>query len=129
MMYLSLMTLETCSFEDYLSFLTDVLELEVREMTENSLKLVLKNSFLEIKKSTQDFVSSHLEIEFLLNSDEFEDLIRRARFYYYRKGHEKFLFSGPSEIMCEFLDPDGRVWRFLNLEHSQTFIQSSEMSL
>jgi hypothetical protein len=104
-------TLETVYFEDYLSFLTEVLELELNELTDISMRLDLQNTWLEIKKipSAPHQVASN--VEFSLDEDEFQALIQRVNFFYYRKGSSKFILLKSSKEICELVDPDGRIWR------------------
>lgn len=111
-MRLSGLTLETVYFEDYLSFLTEVLELELFELTDISMRLDLQGTWLEILKvpSAPHQVASN--VEFTLDSFEFEDLKHKVTFFYYRKGPSRFLFLGADEGKCEVVDPDGRIWRF-----------------
>lgn len=113
-MRLSGLTLETVYFEDYLSFLTEVLELELNELTDISMRLDLSSTWLEIKKvpSAPHQVASN--VEFALDDDEYEALNQKVSFFYYRKGPSRFLFLGSSPERCELVDPDGRVWRFKN---------------
>lgn len=108
------LTLETVYFEDYLSFLTEVLELELTELTDISMKLDLSTSWLEIKKvpSAPHHVATN--VEFALDDEEFAALNQKVTFFYYRKGPSRFLFLGSSQERCELTDPDGRVWRFMN---------------
>lgn len=114
-MKLSGLTLETAYFEDYLSFLTEVLELDLWELTDISMKLDLQGTWLEIKKvpSAPHQVAS--TVEFSLESEEYLELKQRVSFFYYRKGPSRFLFLGADEDKYEVVDPDGRVWRFKNL--------------
>ena len=118
-MRLSGLTLETVYFEDYLSFLTEVLELELDELTDISMRLNLTNTWLEIKKvpSAPHQVASN--VEFSLGQDDYEALTQKVSFFYYRKGPSRFLFLGSSESQCEVVDPDGRVWRFKNCSPHQ----------
>ena len=112
-MKLSGLTLDTVYFEDYLSFLTEVLELELQELTEISMRLDLDSTWLEIKKvptSTQQAASN---VEFALEHDEYEALKKKIDFFYYRRGPSRFLFLGADKQMCSLVDPDGRVWRFV----------------
>ena len=111
-MRLSGLTLETVYFEDYLSFLTEVLELELFELTDISMRLDLQGTWLEILKvpSAPHQVASN--VEFSLDSMEFKDLKDKVSFFYYRKGTTRFLFLGAENGKCELVDPDGRVWRF-----------------
>lgn len=119
-MKLSAITLETEFFEDYLSFLTEVLELDMEELTSISMTLKLSNTFLEIKKipCTPHLVASKLE--FTLDDEEFEALTQKLNFFYYRRGPNRFLLLGVNKGSCELTDPDGRVWRFKNVLPKQT---------
>lgn len=113
-MRLSGITLETEFFEDYLSFLTEVLELELHELTDISMRLDLESTWLEIKKipSTPSLPST--VIEFTLSPLEYLDLVRKVNFFYYRKGPSRFLLLGHDHKTCQITDPDGREWRFQN---------------
>jgi hypothetical protein len=114
-MRLAGLTLETEFFEDYLSFLTEVLELELQELTDISMRLDLQNTWLEIKKVP----SAHqvaTNVEFALNKNEYENMVSKVSFFYYRKGPSRFLFLGADDQKCQLVDPDGRLWRF-QLEH------------
>jgi hypothetical protein len=109
------LSLETEYFEDYLAFLTEVLELDLRELTDISMRLDLKDStWLEIKKvpSAPHQVASN--VEFSLFSEDFQALVQKVNFYYYRKGPTRFLFLGATNETCEVIDPDGRIWRFVH---------------
>jgi hypothetical protein len=111
-MRLSGLSLETAYFEDYLSFLTEVLELELCELTDISMKLDLKGTWLEIKKvpCAPHLIAGH--IEFILEREDFEALMKKVSFFYYRREDSKFLFLS-SDLECSDLaDPDGRIWRF-----------------
>lgn len=113
-MRLSGLTLETVYFEDYLSFLTEVLELELFELTDISMRLDLQGTWLEIKNvpSAPHQVASN--VEFSLDSEEYFALNQKVSFFYYRRGASRFLFLGANDFLCELVDPDGRVWRFKN---------------
>ncbi len=108
------LTLETVYFEDYLSFLTEVLELELNELTDISMRLDLSSTWLEIKKVPNAPHHVATNVEFALDEEEFEALNQKVTFFYYRKGPSRFLFLGSSQERCELVDPDGRVWRFKN---------------
>lgn len=111
-MRLSGLTLETAFFEDYLSFLTEVLELELTELTDISMRLDLMGTWLEIKKVTSDNHLVASNVEFSLDAEEFEALVHKVSFFYYRRGPNRFLFLGSDAQSCQLVDPDGRVWRF-----------------
>lgn len=112
-MKLSGLTLETIYFEDYLSFLTEVLELELQELTDISMRLDLKETWLEIKKVPTAPHQVASNVEFSLSFEEYEALKQRVSFFYYRRGPNRFLFLGADQNMCHLVDPDGRVWRFV----------------
>ncbi len=112
-MKLSGLTLETVYFEDYLSFLTEVLELELQELTDISMRLDLSSTWLEIKKVPTAPYQVASNVEFALEQDEYEALIKKVDFFYYRKGPSRFLFLGADKQFCSVIDPDGRVWRFV----------------
>jgi hypothetical protein len=111
-MRLSGLVLETVYFEDYLSFLTEVLELDLFELTDISMRLDLQGTWLEIKKvpSAPHQVASN--VEFSLDEDEYEALTHKVSFFYYRHDSSRFLFLGADNDRCDLVDPDGRVWRF-----------------
>lgn len=113
-MRLTGLTLQTEYFEDYLSFLTEVLELELQELTDISMRLDLMNTWLEIKKIPEALHQVATNVEFSLSPSEFEAIAQRVSFFYYRKGPTRFLFLGVNEKTLEVVDPDGRVWRFKN---------------
>jgi hypothetical protein len=108
------LTLETVYFEDYLSFLTEVLELELFELTDISMRLDLQGTWLEIKKvpSAPHQVASN--VEFTMNQEEYDALKQKVSFFYYRRGSSRFLSMGANQAFCELVDPDGRLWRFKN---------------
>lgn len=116
-MKLSGLTLETVYFEDYLSFLTEVLELDLHELTDISMRLDLQGTWLEIKKvpSAPHTVASN--VEFSLDASEYLAMKQKVDFFYYRKGPSRFLFLGADQNSCEVVDPDGRVWKFKNHFH------------
>jgi len=121
-MRLSGLTLQTEYFEDYLSFLTEVLELELHELTDISMRLDLMNTWLEIKKAPQAPHQVASNVEFSLDADEFLALVHKVSFFYYRKGPNRFLYLGASDTSCELIDPDGRVWRFTNDDFSKAHL-------
>jgi hypothetical protein len=127
-MRLSGLTLETVYFEDYLSFLTEVLELELYELTDISMRLDLTQTWLEIKKvpSAPHQVASN--VEFSLDAEEFDALTQKVSFFYYRRGASRFLFLGADDDRCELVDPDGRVWRFKNVATVANNLQQNHTS-
>ncbi len=115
-MKLSGLTLETIYFEDYLSFLTEVLELELQELTDISMRLDLNSTWLEIKKVPTAPHQVASNVEFALNQEEYISLKQRVDFFYYRKGPTRFLFLGADHHLCNLVDPDGRLWRFVFID-------------
>lgn len=115
-MRLSGLTLETVYFEDYLSFLTEVLELELTELTDISMRLDLQGTWLEIKNVPTAPHTVASNVEFSLSAEEFQDLVHKVSFFYYRRGPSRFLYLGSENASCGVVDPDGRVWRFKNNE-------------
>lgn len=113
------LSLETLYFEDYLSFLTEVLELELQELTDFSMKLDLNHTWLEIKKAPLQVSQAASCIEFSLDPSEYEALKHKVSFFYYRKGPSRFLLLDISDYLCRLLDPDGRVWRFASNDLNQ----------
>lgn len=128
-MRLSGLTLQTEYFEDYLSFLTEVLELELQELTDISMKLDLMNTWLEIKKVPEAPHQVASNVEFSLNGEEYEAMVHRVSFFYYRRGPTRFLFLGASDASCEVVDPDGRTWRFRNDTITKELIHASAQYL
>lgn len=128
-MRLSGLTLETVFFEDYLSFLTEVLELDLFELTDISMRLDLQGTWLEIKKvpSAPHQVASN--VEFSLAEDEYEALKQKVSFFYYRRGASRFLFLGASNDRCELIDPDGRVWRFKNVSFPLNYFHQKDSAI
>jgi hypothetical protein len=128
-MKLSGLTLETTHFEDYLSFLTEVLELELHELTDISMKLDLQGTWLEILKvpSAPHQVASN--VEFSLDAAEFEAMKHKVTFFYYRKGPSRFLYLGANHSKCEVVDPDGRVWRFVDQNCKKLLVYENSASL
>ncbi len=117
------LSLETAYFEDYLSFLVEVLELELFELTDISMKLDLQGTWLEIKKVPVAPYQVATHIEFDLTIDEFLALKQKVTFFYYRRGPSRFLPLGVDQESCSIVDPDGRLWRF---KHSLTLSPSLE---
>jgi hypothetical protein len=111
-MRLAGLSLQTEYFEDYLSFLTEVLELELNELTDISMKLNLQETFLEIKKVPSGLHQVASTVEFSLSEEEFADLASKVSFFYYRRGLTRFLLLTTNDESCDLVDPDGRVWRF-----------------
>lgn len=112
-MKLSGLTLETIYFEDYLSFLTEVLELELTELTDISMRLDLNSTWLEIKKVPTAPHQVASNVEFSMTHEEYVALKQRVDFFYYRRGPTRFLFLGADHNLCSLVDPDGRLWRFV----------------
>src|SRR6187431_485939 len=112
-MRLTGLTLQTEYFEDYLSFLTEVLELELTELTDISMRLDLNSTWLEIKKVPVAPYQVASNVEFALEHDEYEALKQKVDFFYYRRGPTRFLFLGADKHLCSLVDPDGRLWRFV----------------
>lgn len=104
--------LYTQYFEDYLSFLAEVLELELTELTDSSMKLSLEAGFLEIKKIPQGSEQLNTTVVFELDQEQFFDLAAKISFFYYRKGPSRFLLIKNHASHCELTDPDGRIWKF-----------------
>lgn len=123
-MKLSGLTLETIHFEDYLSFLTEVLELELQELTDISMRLDLHDTWLEIKKVPTAPHQVASNVEFALEPEEYEALKQRVSFFYYRRGPTRFLFLGADNQLCNLVDPDGRLWRFVPVMTGQVHSHS-----
>lgn len=110
-MRLAGLTLETVYFDDYLSFLSEVLELDLIELTDISMRFDLSGTWLEIK-STPSCHQSATAIEFILSEDEYQALAQKMSFFYYRKESSRFILLNEGESTYLLSDPDGRVWRF-----------------
>lgn len=122
-------TLPTVHFEDYLSFLTEVLELELCELTDISMRLDLQSTWLEIIKVPSAPHQLGSNIEFALNAEDFLALNQKVSFFYYRRESSRFLFLESSDDSCNVVDPDGRVWRFKKCPLTFTNITSSDEAL
>jgi hypothetical protein len=114
-MKLTGLILETEYFEDYLSFLTEVLELEVQEVTDLTMRLDLQGTWLEIKRVLSAPHQVATLIEFSLDDEDYQDLVQKVSFFYYRHGPGRFLYLGNDEVKCHIVDPDGRTWTFKKL--------------
>jgi catechol-2,3-dioxygenase len=121
------LTLETTHFEDYLSFLTEVLELELSSLDEDSMTLSLQGNTVEIRKSAHAPQHKNLLIRFALDHDEYESLVNKISFFHYRKGQSSFQVEILESKLCRLIDPDGRAWCF---SHTMTkFPPSPEVNL
>ena len=105
--------------------MTEVLELELQELTDISMRLDLNSTWLEIKKVPTAPHQVASNIEFALEQGEYEALKQKVDFFYYRRGPTRFLFLGADERMCNLADPDGRVWRFIGPCFAQACAQPS----
>lgn len=117
-MLLRKLTLDTAYFEDYLSFFTEVLELELSHFEASCMQLDLSGTILEIRKGDKPAIA--LEVEFGLGQEEYSAMIQKIAFFYYRKGPTRFLLRQCNNINCTLIDPDGRVWRFSRPALKQT---------
>lgn len=111
-MRINSITLETAHFEDYLSFMTEVLELDLTELSEEKMSLDMQGTTLIIKKCLSAAYRPETEIEFALETDDYQAMMNKISFFYYRKGPTRFLLTGHDDIKCNLIDPDGRSWRF-----------------
>lgn len=128
-MRLSGLTLETEYFEDYLSFLTEVLELDLFELTDDSMKLDLNGTWLEIVKVESAPHQAVRNVEFSMEMDEFEALKQKLSFFYYRRGPSRFLIIPTETGTFNVVDPDGRAWQFKNLSSPMKLHSSSTHSV
>lgn len=118
------LVLHTQYFEDYLSFLTEVLELDLTSLTDISMRLSLTSGYLEIKKVPTSHDHQSATVVFELDDDDYEDLVSKLTFFFYRRGPARFLLMQQNSSYCEISDPDGRIWRFESpqyLEYSQIY--------
>jgi len=104
--------LDTIHFEEYLSFLTEVLELELAYLDDTSMHLQLEGNMLEIRKVASAPQHENLFIRFSLDREEYEGLVNKISFFYYRKGQTSFQVEKLDSQTCSLLDPDGRAWCF-----------------
>ena len=111
-MRLSGLTFETIYFEDYLSFLTEVLELELFDLSDKSMRLDLNDTWLEIRRATSATDQVTGKIEFHLSHEEYDALAQKMSFFYYRRGGTRFLLLDEINDGWEIIDPDGRSWQF-----------------
>ncbi len=111
-MNLSGLVLETIYFEDYLSFLTEVLELDLEALAENEMRLNLDRTWLRIKKAPSEIKSGLSQIQFSFTPEEFDSIRKKVTFFYYRRGENKFSLLEENESFFNLLDPDGRIWSF-----------------
>lgn len=109
-MRLKRLTLVTAHFEDYLTFFSEVLELELLSLTDESMELELLGLILEVRKGEAGHGNQSLE--FALTSDEYAAIVQKISFFYYRKGPTRFLLADQGDFKCDLIDPDGRCWRF-----------------
>lgn len=106
------LTLITNNFEDYLSFLTEVLELDLAHLDDESMILQLESNLVEIRKSSVATQHKNVFIRFHLSQDEYQSLVNKISFFYYRKGQSSFQVEKVDGEICRLIDPDGRVWCF-----------------
>jgi hypothetical protein len=111
-MKLCRLSLETAFFEDFLFFLVEVLELELLELTDLSMKLDLFGTGLEINKVSVAPHQGAFEIEFDLDFEELQSLKQKMFFFSFRRGSSRFLTQGLNHECSRIADPDGRVWSF-----------------
>lgn len=104
--------LDTNHFEDYLSFLTEVFELELAYLDDSSMHLKLQGNEVEIRKVASAPQHENLFIRFALDPDEYESLVNKISFFYYRKGQTSFQVEKIDSQICSLIDPDGRSWCF-----------------
>ncbi len=118
--------LDTIHFEEYLSFLTEVLELEVAALEDESMVLDLQGTWLEIRKATIAPQHKNLFIRFQLAPEEYESLINKISFFSYRKGETLFQFVSVDSSCTRLMDPDGRSWIF---SHSLTKLRDDSVAI
>lgn len=111
-MRLTKLIFKTSFFEDYLSFFTEVLELEVLESSIDAHLFQLEDSKIEILRTVPGTTYESTKLEYELNTREYESFIQRLKFFYYRHGASRFLPVIMNDEICQFIDPDGRVWVF-----------------
>ena len=104
--------LDTIHFDDYLSFLTEVLELDLAYLDDSSMHLKLQGNVVEIRKVASAPQHKNLFIRFALDRDEYESLVNKISFFYYRKGQTSFQVEKLDSQIISLIDPDGRAWCF-----------------
>lgn len=124
-MRLKRITLKTAYFEDYLTFFSEVLELDVLNVTSSSLELDLMGTILEFQKSQVETPEENLE--FALTSDEYEAMLKKIDFFYYRKGASRFLLRSRESFKTDLIDPDGRLWRFSRPAFMESHFSQNEL--
>jgi hypothetical protein len=103
--------LETSKFEEYLSFMTEVLELDLFSLSETSMRFKMQDYWFEIRKSSKTLAQMAAQICFTLDDEEFESLKSKMDFLHYRRD-AGFYLSSLSENKLQIVDPDGQVWSF-----------------
>lgn len=111
-MRLKKLIFKTSFFEDYLAFFTEVLELELLESTSDSHLFLLEDSMIEIIRTVPGTTYESTKLEYELSGREYESLIQKLKFFYYRHGASRFLPVIMNDEACQLVDPDGRVWFF-----------------
>jgi hypothetical protein len=121
-MKLTGLVLRTFYFEDYLSFLTEVLELELKKLSEDEMLLDLEQTWMQIKKVSNPDAQECIKVEFTFSPDEFEAIRHKISFFYYRKQESRFALLDTSNDLCRLLDPDGRVWLLAKDENTHLYL-------
>ena len=111
-MRLAGITLETFYFEAYLSFLSEVLELELIDLTDTSMRFSFMGTWLKIEKVLSPVAVSLDKIDFELDHEEFDDLLKKLSFFKYRRDISTFALKSTDDLSLQLNDPDGRVWCF-----------------
>lgn len=111
-MKLKKLVFKTSFFEDYLSFFTEVLELELLESSSDSHLFQLDTSMVEIIRTAPGTTYESTKLEYELSEREYQSLIQKLKFFYYRHGASRFLPVVMDAEICQLIDPDGRVWFF-----------------
>ncbi len=111
-MRLKKLIFKTSYFEDYLSFFTEVLELELMESSSDSHVFQLNDSQMEIIRTAPGTTYESTKLEYELSTREYQSFIQKLKFFYYRHGASRFLPAIMNDEICQLIDPDGRVWFF-----------------
>ena len=117
-MRLKKLVFKTSYFEDYLSFFTEVLELELLESSQDSHLFILEDSMMEIIRTAPGTTYESTKLEYELSGQEYNSLIQKLKFFYYRHGASRFLPVIMNDEICQLIDPDGRVWFFSSPDFS-----------
>ena len=119
-MKFSSLSLETAYFEDYLCFFTEVLELELLELTDEYFRVDLQGITLLMKKNPKASFCSMNRLEFILEEEDYEALMKKVSFFYYRREDSRFVLASTNPENLLLADPDGRIWSFSSMSENKS---------